>query len=172
MRMHQRKPNRLKEYDYSQNGVYFVTVCISNRDISLWDEQAFRETDDVGAIINRPNPPLSPFGIIVNEAICGIESHYDHVSVNKYVVMPNHLHIIFVVEKTNEDERAINNRPYGIVSTVMQQMKRHVTKQLGVSIWQKSFHDHIIRDENDYLVRWQYIDNNPARWTEDEYYLK
>jgi len=58
------------------------------------------------------------------------------------------------------------------LSTVINQCKGYISKQAGFSLWQKLFHDHIIRDEDDYQTKWRYIDENPARWAEDEYYGK
>ncbi len=58
------------------------------------------------------------------------------------------------------------------ISTIINQMKGIVTKRLGYSLWQKSFYDHIIRNEEDFQRIWQYIDENPARWQEDEYFVK
>ena len=60
--------------------------------------------------------------------------------------------------------------PTPTVSQIIRMMKETVTKQVGQKIWQKGFYDHIIRNESDYLRVWQYIDENPAKWPEDEYY--
>lgn len=56
------------------------------------------------------------------------------------------------------------------ISHIIQQFKGYITKQTGKSIWQKSFYDHVIRDETDYQMIWRYIDENPIRWEEDELY--
>ncbi len=58
------------------------------------------------------------------------------------------------------------------VSRIIQQMKGYATKQIGQNLFQKSFHDHIIRDEAHYLLIWQYIDTNPARWKQDRFYTE
>lgn len=58
------------------------------------------------------------------------------------------------------------------ISRIIQQFKGYVTKQIGKSIWQKLFYDHIIRDEDDYIIKIQYIENNPSKWFEDKYYTK
>ena len=58
------------------------------------------------------------------------------------------------------------------ISRIIQQAKGYVTKQLGTSIWQKLYYDHIIRDEEDYFTKWQYIENNATKWFEDEMYQK
>ena len=84
------------------------------------------------------------------------------LQVEKYVIMPNHLHMILWIKETEENPPTISH--------VIQQMKGAVTKQLGVSIWQKSFHDHVIRGKQDYLEIWEYIENNPLKWTLDRYY--
>ncbi len=151
MELPKRKIIRLKGYDYSQKGAYFITICVKDRYELLG-------TIGVGAIINRP--VLSKHGIICENAINEISNHYPMVTVDSYVVMPNHIHMIgrLIIAPT--------------VSAIVQQMKRYVSKQIGFSLWQKSFHDHIIRDEDEYKKIWRYIDENPARWAEDCYYVK
>lgn len=76
--------------------------------------------------------------------------------------MPDHIHLLITI---SSDEKG---RPMGAptVSTVINQLKGYVSKQVGFSLWQKSYYDHIIRDDNDYEVRWQYIENNPISWCE------
>lgn len=94
--------------------------------------------------------------------------YYPDVQIDNYVVMPNHVHILLSIEGN------IDGRPMvaPTISRVMKQMKRYVSKQIGHSVWQKSFIDHIIRNENDYLEHYNYIDNNPLKWEEDELYIK
>ncbi len=160
MELRQRKPNRLKDYDYSQNGAYFVTICTKGRQEMLWH---------VGARIARPqdNVPLSEYGIIINNAIVEIPKHYPTVLVDKYVIMPNHIHMI--LRLSNDRGRAMRAPT---ISTVINQMKGYITKQIGFSIWQKLFHDHIIRNEQEYREIWQYIDENSIKWEEDCFYTK
>ena len=159
MELPKRKPNRIPHFDYSTPGAYFVTICTKNRQNFFWE--------NVGASIARPHPPqLSWAGQIVEQAIQNIEHHYPAISVDHYAVMPNHIHLILQI---NTDE---NGRPMvaPTISTVIQQMKGYVTKQLGRSIWQKLFHDHVIRNENDYRIIWEYIENNPVQWELDCFY--
>ncbi len=80
--------------------------------------------------------------------------------------MPNHIHMILMITNAVSCGRLLI-APTG-VSTIIQQMKRVVSKQIGLSIWQKSYHDHIIRDEQAYQEILRYIDENPAKWSEDE----
>jgi len=154
MELPQRKPNRIPDYDYNQNGAYFVTVCTANREKIFWNS--------VGADIIRPqNVPLSATGRIVEQAICQIPNHYENISVDKYCVMPDHIHMILRIE-SDTDGRMISAPT---VSTVVGSMKRWVSRQIGRPIWQKSFYDHGIRNQQDYNEIWEYIENNPRKWT-------
>ena len=157
----QRKPNRLPDFDYSTPGAYFITICVKNRKNLLWA--------DVGASIARlPNPRLSPWGQIVEQAIRNIPICYPAISLDHYVVMPNHIHLLLQIQ-TDKDGQAMLAPT---ISTVIQQMKGAVTKKIGLSIWQKLFHDHVIRNDADYLKIWEYIENNPYRWKEDCFYAE
>ena len=160
MELHQRKPNRLPYFDYSAPGAYFITICTKDRKSIFWE--------GVGASIARPQKPvLTSWGRIVDAAINKIPSHYPAISLDHYVVMPNHIHLLLQIN-TDEDGRAMLAPS---ISTVVQQLKGVVTKQIGFSVWQKLFHDHIIRGEQDYLKIWEYIDNNPLRWEEDCFFI-
>lgn len=160
MELHQRKPNRLPNFDYSTPGAYFITICTKDHKCLFWE--------NVGASIARPQKPkLSDWGNIVAVAIRKIPTCYPAVSVDHYVVMPNHIHLLLQIN-TDEDGRAM---PAPRISTIVQQLKGIVTKQIGSSVWQKLFHDHIIRGKQDYLKIWEYIDNNPLRWEEDCFYV-
>ncbi len=155
-----RKPNRLPDFDYSTSGAYFITICTKDHKCLFWQS--------VGASIARPQPSLlSQSGIIVDRAIRQIPVHYPAVSVDHYVVMPNHIHLLLQIN-TDADGRAMLAPT---ISTVVQQLKGSVTKQIGQPVWQKLFHDHVIRNEKDYWKIWQYIDNNPVQWQEDCFYL-
>ena len=148
-----RKLIRIEDYDYSTPGAYFITVCTANR------EKIFR--DGVGADIIRPeNVPLSIAGKIMEQGILQISEHYENVSVDKYCVMPDHIHFILRIE-SDIDGRMVSAPT---VSTVVGSMKRWVSKQIGRSIWQKSFYDHGIRNQQDYDEIWEYIENNPLKY--------
>ena len=156
MELPQRKPNRIRDYDYSTPGAYFITVCTVNRAKIFWT--------GVGADIIRPvSVPLSPIGKIVEQGIQNIHAHYENISVDKYCIMPDHIHLILSVQSHGSGR--IISAP--TISTVVGSMKRWVSRQAGRPVWQKSFFDHGIRNQHDYLMIWEYIDNNPARWKED-----
>mgnify|MGYP000177258213 FL=1 len=163
-----RKGNRLTDYDYSRNGAYFITICTQGRQQILWESDTFTEDDNVGASIARPQraPTLSKTGKVVEQCIWEIPARYPHISVEKYAVMPNHIHLLLLIQREQDGRPMVAPT----VSTVMQQFKGIVSKQLSRSIWQKSFHDHIVRTEHGYAQIWQYIDTNPQNWHKDCFY--
>ena len=153
MELPERKPNRIAEFDYSTTGAYFITICTQGREKLFWE--------CVGADIIRPqNVLLSSAGKIAELGILQISEHYGNVSVDKYCVMPDHIHLILRIE-TDLDGRIISAPT---VSSVIGSMKRWVSRQIGRPIWQKSFYDHGIRNQQDYNEIWEYIENNPRKW--------
>ncbi|MBB6214042.1 REP element-mobilizing transposase RayT [Anaerosolibacter carboniphilus] len=154
-----RKNVRLKNYDYSQAGYYFITICVKDKRCMLWE-------DNVEAPSGRPN--LSNIGTIVAAGIENITRIYENVMIDKYAIMPNHIHMIIVL-RGKEDRRAMHAPT---ISRIINQFKGFVTKQIGYSIWQKLFYDHVIRNEQEYQNICPYIETNPLKWMEDCYYSK
>ena len=156
-----RKKIRLDGYDYSQAGYYFVTICIKDKHEILGEV--------VGAASGRPQMSLSNEGKIVESWICKISDKYPFVCVHNHVVMPNHIHMILAVQKDGRPDAA----PTIGIDRVIGYFKYQTTKEIDiVGIWQRSYHDHIIRNEAEYQKIWHYIDQNPARWQDDCYYTK
>ena len=153
----QRKRLRLESYDYSQPGSYFITICTRERN----QEVLCSIEPAVGAIINRPpaEVSLTALGQLTRQAILDIPNRYPGISVDAYVIMPDHVHLILAVQNTGPDGRQIA-APTSI-STVIQQLKRAVSRAAGQSLWQKSFYDHVIRNETDLAEVRRYIENNP-----------
>lgn len=89
--------------------------------------------------------------------------------VDKYVIMPNHVHMILQIKQAEGGPMG-TSAPTGALPDIVRYFKRSVTKLCGENIWQRSYHDHIIRSEEDYLNIWTYIDTNPVKWAEDCYY--
>lgn len=153
MEQPKRKNIRLTTYDYSAPGAYFITVCTQNKENLFWS--------DVGAVIGRPEDvPLNHTGQIVDQAIENIPNHYPAISIDRYVIMPNHIHLLLQIH-TDHDGRPMTAPT---IPMVVNQLKGYVTKQVGFPIWQKGFYDHVIRSEADYLDCWQYIEGNPSKW--------
>ena len=163
--MQNRKPNRLSGYDYSGRGAYFVTLC------SLDRACFFSQIVGVG-VLDDPEVQLTQYGQIVEKQIAEMNRIYKNVQAEKYVVMPNHVHILLTFcgeEGSSRTPTPTNSLLARYVST----LKRMTNRTAGKQLWQRGYHDHIIRDEDDYRVRWKYIDENPAKWAagKDEYYL-
>jgi len=157
MELPKRKQNRLLSYNYNTPNAYFITVCTDQRKHLLWE--------NVGAIIDRPcNVPLSANGRCVDQCIQEIPKRYPAVSVDCYVVMPNHIHLLLQIHSDCSGRSMIAPT----ISEVVRQMKGAASKKAGFSLWQKGFYDHVIRCEADYLEIWKYIEGNPGTWITDE----
>ena len=155
----QRKPTRLKGYDYSTPGAYFITVCTHNKEHLL--------SNIVGEGFHTlPKPILTETGKEVEKTIQYINDNYDGVSISKYVIMPNHIHLI--VELLESDGTGGRGNPP--LQNVIGQLKSYTTNKYGKNLWQRSFHDHIIRNKEDYNKIWEYIDTNPLKWELDCFY--
>jgi len=186
--MTERKITRLQCLDYSQNGAYFVTICTKERKSILSlvgagvPDRPGHAPKPVGAgVPDRPKytPPvctLTWIGEICQNHIRSINESYAHLQITKYVIMPNHIHMI--VEITGNDGRSGTPAPTpstkanAAIPALVSVFKRFVNKDVGQNIWQRSYYDHVIRNERDYLDTWNYIDGNPSKWLEDEYYQK
>ncbi len=156
MDLPKRKNIRLHDYNYSSNGAYFITICTKNKESLL--------LKNVGANCVRPfeQLPLSKMGIVVENEIHKLNTVYKNIKVDKYQIMPNHIHfIIFIYEDSNGRTQFAPT-----ISRIVKQFKGSITKQIGFSIWQKSFYDRIIRNEKEYQEVWNYIHNNPLKYLE------
>ena len=150
-----RKANRLESYDYSVPGYYFITFCTEDHACILGWVTPCGELQQGEMVLNQA-------GEVVRQAILNIPNSYPGVLLDKFVIMPNHVHLILVLQDIGSSLPS--------VSRIVQQTKGLVTKRLGKQIWQIHFHDHIIRGEADYREIWEYIDNNPAKWALDKYF--
>ncbi|MBR5251815.1 MAG: transposase [Oscillospiraceae bacterium] len=171
--MPKRKPNRLKNFDYSTNGMYFVTICTKEKQKILWATNEFDVNDGCGAVgansvRQQEVVPLSVYGKEVDKAINGIEFNYPQIHVENYVIMPNHIHLLLNIDRGNDGRTLFAPT----ISRVIKQFKGIITKQIGKPIFQRSFHDHIIRGQGDYETVYTYIDSNPSRWREDVFYIE
>ena len=183
-----RKPIRLPEFDYSQPGAYFITICTQNRRCIL--------SRIVGTgVLDCPQIELTKYGEIADKYIRQLSDFYDHLTVESYVIMPNHIHILLFVkenrvETENGQSRTPNNgqsediatashsvptnieRANGVFSQFISTFKRFCNKDYGENIWQARANDHIIRSREDYEEHLRYIYENPMRWYYDELYTE
>ena len=167
MEQNERKLNRLTNFDYSRNGLYFITICTKDRIRYLSDIR------DVGnAALGVPIVRLTDYGKIVNDQINEINSVYAKLKIMKYVIMPDHLHMIIYLFDENNVMVGTSRTPSptnAVIPSLISVFKRFVNKKTGCDIWQRSYHDHIIRNEREFLEICNYIDNNPINWVNDIY---
>ena len=157
-----RKPNRLAGWDYSQNGVYFITICAKDGASILG--KVVRD-----GVLDVPSVQLTNLGQAVHNRIVEIDACYPNISVLKFCIMPNHLHLLVAVENgTSGTPSRTNQTIPAFVST----LKRYVNRAFGRQLWHRSYHDHIVRNDADFRRIWDYIDTNPSKWAEDCYYKR
>ncbi len=157
MELPKRKPTRLKDYNYNNEGAYFITICTHNRENIL--------SNIVGeGLCALPTINLTPIGEIINQSINYINHNYDYAFVDKYVVMPNHIHMIIKIQTGGHGDPPLQ------VYDIIGRFKSFTQNKYNGVLWQRSFYDHIIRDEEDYIRIYEYIETNPLKWEEDELY--
>jgi len=159
--MKNRRPNRLKHYDYSENGYYFVTICTYNR------ECFFGEIVEEEMVLNR-------CGEIVNEQWLWLDEQYPYVRLDEYCIMPNHFHGILIIDRStvgNGRDRSLQKiKPlYELIGVFKTRSSKFIhRKGLKDFKWQKSFYDHIIRNEVSLRKIRNYIQTNPVTWDNDK----
>jgi REP element-mobilizing transposase RayT len=176
---HHRRSTRLRGYDYSQAGAYFVTICVQQHQCLF------------GKVVNA-EMDLNDWGTIANECWLAIPEHFPYVELDEYGVMPNHVHGIVVI---TDDQRGVSSgvqlnaatgdvprdtsNPFSMMSpkrktlsVIIRTYKAAVTtrcRELNRHdfVWQGSYHDHIIRNEREWNAIAKYICENPANWNAD-----
>ena len=148
-RFPKRKSPRIPGYDYATPNYYFITICTHEKNCIFWS-----------------GGKLNTFGQIAFDAAMQISAHFPGNRVDSFVVMPNHIHMILVVEPGGTD-----------ATVVIGQYKSQVSKEIHKidpkrKIWQTSFHDHGIRNYRQYQHIREYIDTNPMRWKEDCFFVE
>ena len=155
-----RKRVRLQQFDYSGAGAYFVTVCTQGRRCILSDIT-------VGEGLAPPVCRLTAAGRVVENEILSITERYPNIGIAKYVIMPNHVHMIVQIRS-----EAGGASPSPTLADVVRVIKSLSTRKSGLkTLWQRSFYEHVIRNDHDYEETWNYIESNPVKWAEDRYNL-
>ena len=156
---HHRKTNRLAGYDYSQPGAYFITVCTENRRCVLSRIVG-------GDALIAPQVLLTSVGAVAEKYLRTIPG------IDRYVIMPNHVHMILRISAEDVRRSPVwSDAPVkASIPSLVRSWKKLTSKELGESIWQRSYYDHIIRDQREYIEIARYIEENPAKWQEDNYF--
>ena len=165
--IHHRRSIRLKGYDYSQEGLYFITICVQDRECLF------------GKIVDHPIMILNDAGKIADQCWLAIPQHFPDVVLHEYIVMPNHVHGI--IEITNNvgaknfsplrpPKPAMPRTPSRTIGSIARGFKIGVTKWFDQSVWQRDYYEHIIRSTDEYERIANYIINNPAKWREDKFF--
>ena len=177
-KLHCRKSIRLKNYDYSSNGYYFVTICVQNR------EKLFGEI--VGATLcGRPNNPDK----IITKWLLELENKFNDIKIDEYIIMPNHIH--FIIKRTGDHTGSTGNHTGStgdhtgspLLRDIIGWFKTMTTNEYiaGVKsgkfipfkgrLWQRNYYEHIIRNYDDYINISEYIQNNPLKWEYDKLFV-
>ena len=161
MELPQRKPNRLSEYDYSQNGAYFVTICTQDR------KQILSHIVGGGAL-DAPTITLTNIGEIAQKYIQS-SNHLPGIGVDIFVIMPDHIHLIVRIDETAIKGTSRAPSPTNMaIPHFVSTFKRFCHREIGSVIFQRSYYDHVIRNQKDYDEIWEYIENNPRKWLQDK----
>ena len=167
-----RKPNRLPPFDYGTGGIYSVTICTQDRRCILSRISGEAAIPVGGDVLDAPKVVLTQYGRIIEKYIKQLNNFYNYISIEKYVIMPNHIHILINVCGSGASGTSPPTKQHSVVPQFVSTLKRFCNKEIGQNIFQRSFHDHIVRDMDDYVAVWQYIDNNPLKWQLDKYYTE
>jgi putative transposase len=143
--IHHRRSIRLRGYDYSQAGAYFITVCTHNRELSL------------------ENEPM-------REAVClawhVLPLRFPCVALDEFVIMPNHVHGILVLKGAASSAPTLGHviRAFKSISAIE---ANRASGRVGQPLWQRNYYEHVIRDEDELNAVRQYVRENPLKWAED-----
>ncbi len=150
-----RKCPRLPDYDYSQSGAYFITICTHDR-LSLF-----------GNVIDG-QVALSEIGEVLEQCWYGLPTHYPGIVLDEFVIMPNHFHGIVVIETIGPKKSASVSEIIGMFKSFAVRRMRDDRLATPEAIWQRGFHDHVIRSDKSLQAIREYIVNNPVNWDQDD----
>ena len=168
----ERKDNRLPQFDYGQEGCYFITICTQNRQRIFAIESAVGndlcvvpQGNDEGTA-HRPFP-TNMQNQIIHKWMTETQRKFNNVSIDKYVIMPDHLHLIVNIKERHAG-RSLPDivRFFKTMTTneYIRGVKKGMLPPFNKKLWQKSYYDHVIRNQQDYNEVWEYIENNPVKW--------
>lgn len=143
--IHHRRSIRIKDYDYSQEGLYFITICCKERNRIL-------------GIIEDNKVLINQYGNIIKNELIALNQKYKNTNILKYVIMPDHIH--FIIELMNGNKKTIGD----IIKTYKSVTSKRINKIEPINLWQRNYYEHIIRNEKELYRIYYYIENNPINW--------
>lgn len=159
--IHKRKSIRLKQYNYANEGLYFVTICIQNREC-------------ICGSIEDGEMKLNNIGIMFEKEWRKLEDRFQQVKIKEYILMPNHFHGIVSIEES--DTKLVPVKLGNIIGAYKSITTKNYVQNIELlnwkpferSLWQRNYYEHIIRDNNELCKIQEYILNNPLKWDSDE----
>lgn len=149
---------RLNPTCYNRNGAYFITICTKDRKKIL--SRICKETP----LSECPQVRLMRYGIIADKYIRQMDAFYDHLTIDKYVIMPDHIHFLISVSDSNTHTMTgVPAKRTSVIARFVGTFKRFCNSEYGENIWQERYYDHVVRNQRDYDDIWQYIENNPLK---------
>lgn len=152
--MDKRKHIRLKEYDYSQDGYYFVTICTENN-LPL-----------LAAVKQGSECVLTDIGMVVKQKLFELENRFEHVKVDKYVIMPTHIHVVIILKQLLPPDAAPRPTLMDVICAYKSITTRECNRNDGTpgrKLFQTSFYEMVLRDERSYNEICRYIEENPLK---------
>ena len=162
-----RKNMRLSKAELYNNGMFFITICTLNRACIL---SQIISSDEKECNEGKCFVKLTQFGEIVDKYISQLNDFYSNVSVESYVIMPNHIHFLLSVKSSGPSGTPVPTIQNSTVSRFVSTLKRFCNKEIGENIWQRGSYDHIVRNRDDYIEIKKYIVSNPLNWLRDNLY--
>ena len=164
MKYPQRKLHRLKNWDYCQPGYYHITICTKNRRPILCN---IRQNELEVEVIP------TEIGKIIQDNWNNLRLHYSNVKTDYFCLMPNHIHGIIIIEPSKQDQaKSLNSIVRGFKSVTTRAYNQLVSEQQKNTLWQASYYDEIIRNDQMLFDVRKYIYGNPSKWLEDELYVR
>jgi len=164
--IHKRRSIRLKGYDYSQEGYYFITICTQGKIKVL--------SNIVGAgPVSAQKTKLTYTGKLIQKAYLNLENEFPNIKLHNYVIMPNHVHGIIEIQKWADTGPAptigdiICSFKTRTTCNILKEIKQGKIQHFDKRIWQRNYYEHIIRNEKELYAIIEYIENNPKNWDKD-----
>lgn len=164
---YKRRLIRIKGYDYSRKGIYFITIGTQNRKEIL---------SSVGAgPVSAQKIELTYIGKIIQDVYINLEKEFKNIKLHNYIIMPNHIHGIIEIKRADTGPAPTLGDIICSFKTrttvyIIKEIKEGKIEAFDKRLWQRNYYEHVIRNEKEYWQIYEYIENNPLNWNKDECY--